>query len=134
MFDHISSYATDFEKTQRFYDAVLEPLGYQRNFSRVDAPDAPFPGRRMCAYGPGQQPQFWIIETKTPASPRHVAFKADSKKAVDAFHRVGLLLGTDGGAPGPRPIYHSRYYGAFLIDPDGNNVEAVIHHYQDGSA
>lgn len=71
---------------------------------------------------------FWISETREPATPRHIAFRAHSRTEVDAFHRAGLSLGAeDNGAPGLRPEYHSNYYGAFLLDPDGNNVEAVFH-------
>jgi catechol 2,3-dioxygenase-like lactoylglutathione lyase family enzyme len=71
---------------------------------------------------------FWVIEVKQPASPRHVAFTASDRKAVAAFHAAALRVGAkDNGAPGPRPKYHAHYFGAFVLDPDGNNVEAVCH-------
>jgi catechol 2,3-dioxygenase-like lactoylglutathione lyase family enzyme len=81
----------------------------------------------MCAYGPGR-PVFWVIEVKEPVSPRHVAFTAANREAVGAFHAAALAAGgTDHGAPGLRPMYHEHYFGAFALDPDGNNVEAVCH-------
>jgi len=126
--DHLTTYATDFEATRAFYDAALGALGYQRNVDMVAEWDADFPTRRLCAYGPGQQPIFWISEEPTPASPRHIAFAASGRDAVGAFYEAGLGAGgRDNGAPGERPIYHPGYYGAFLFDPDGNNVEAVHH-------
>ena len=128
MIDHLSTYATDFEATQRFYDAALAPLGYERNVNMVTEWDEAFPTRRICGYGVGQKPIFWVSEVKDSASPRHVAFTAKDRAAVDAFHRAGLDAGgQDNGLPGERPIYHPGYYGAFLKDPDGNNVEAVHH-------
>jgi catechol 2,3-dioxygenase-like lactoylglutathione lyase family enzyme len=90
--------------------------------------DAQFPERRMCALGPPGKPAFWIIEVKQPASPRHVAFSAPDRSSVAAFHDAALRAGgKDNGAPGLRPIYHEHYFGAFVLDPDGNNVEAVCH-------
>ena len=82
----------------------------------------------MCAFGPEGKPIFWIIETKDSYTPRHTAFSTDSRELVDKFHEAGVQNGgTDNGAPGLRPMYHEHYYGAFLIDPDGNNIEAVCH-------
>ena len=128
MIDHLTTYATDLDATVAFYDAVLAPLGYARNVNMVTSWDEEFPTRRICAYGPGSRPMYWIAEVADAASPRHVAFAAADHGAVDAFHAAGLAIGArDNGAPGPRPQYHPGYYGAFLIDPDGNNVEAVNH-------
>ena len=128
MIDHLTTYATDFVATQKFYDATLAALGYDRNVNMVAEWDQEFPTRRVCAYGPGKQPIFWIGEVKESASPRHVAFIAKDRAAVDAFHRAGLEVGgKDNGGPGERPVYHPGYYGGFLLDPDGNNVEAVHH-------
>jgi catechol 2,3-dioxygenase-like lactoylglutathione lyase family enzyme len=128
MIDHLSSYATDYDATIAFYDAVFEPLGYNRCVNMTSHWDTEWPERRICAYGPGQRPIFWISEVKEAKSPRHVAFEAKDNAAVDAFHAAGLAIGAkDNGAPGPRPQYHPGYYGAFLLDPDGNNVEAVKH-------
>ena len=128
MIDHLTTYATDFDATQRFYDAVLPELGYPRNVEMVTSWDPEFPTRRACAYGPGERPIFWICEATSPYTPRHLAFTAANNAAVEAFHAAALSLGaTDHGAPGPREHYHPGYFGGFVLDPDGNNVEAVCH-------
>ena len=124
MIDHLTTYATDFDATQKFYDAVLATLGYERNVNMVAQWDQDFPTRKICAYGPGQQPIFWVSEERDAHTPRHVAFAAEDRAAVDAFHAAGLEAGgRDNGAPGERPVYHPGYYGAFLFDPDGNEIE-----------
>jgi catechol 2,3-dioxygenase-like lactoylglutathione lyase family enzyme len=128
MIDHASTYATDYDATIRFYDAVLPGLGYVRQMDRVASWSPDWPTQRMCAYGPKGRPIYWIYEAREEATPRHIAFVARKRAEVDAFHRAGLEAGgKDNGAPGPRPQYHPGYYGAFLLDPDGNNVEAVVH-------
>jgi len=128
MIDHLSTSAIDFDATQKFYDAVFATLGYERNVDMVTSWDPENPTRRICAYGPGQKPTFWVGEAGEANGSRHVAFVAADRAAVDAFHAAGLEAGgKDNGAPGERPQYHPGYYGAFLIDPDGNNVEAVCH-------
>lgn len=128
MIDHLTTYATDFAATKSFYDAVLPALGYQLNVETVASWDPEFPTRRLCAYGPGKKPSFWLAEVTEASTPRHVAFAAPDRAAVDAFYAAGLAAGgADNGAPGERPIYHPGYYGGFLLDPDGNNVEAVHH-------
>ncbi len=130
MIDHLSTYATDYPATVAFYDAVFSPLGYAKNMEMTTEWDPEFPTRRICAFGLGPKPTFWVIEVKAEntATPRHVAFVAADRAAVDAFHAAGLAAGAkDHGAPGERPQYHPGYYGAFLLDPDGNNVEAVHH-------
>ena len=127
MIDHISTYATDFEKSKAFYDAVLAPLGARVQAEMVASWDEEFPERRMAAWGP-ERPIFWLVETREVYTPRHFAFTAHDRATVDAFHAAGLAFGAaDHGEPGPRPIYHPNYYGGFLLDPDGNNVEAVCH-------
>ncbi len=131
MIDHLSTYATDFVSTKSFYAAVLAELGYsvQAEFALDNDPD--LPGRRACAFGPTGRTVFWIVEVPDASTPRHVAFTAQSRESVESFHAAGLLAGgEDLGAPGPRPIYHENYFGAFLTDPDGNNVEAVCHEPQ----
>ena len=128
MIDHLSFYATDFAASKAFYEALLPTLGCGLVMEMTATWDPEFPARRMAAFGPPQRPVLWIIETKTPASPRHVAFSAKSPEAVDAFHQTALKAGArDNGAPGKRPHYHAGYYGAFVLDPDGNNIEAVHH-------
>lgn len=133
MIDHYSTYATDYDATVRFYDAALAPLGYTRNVNMVTTWDAEWPTRRASAYGPENKPILWVIEVKEAASPRHVAFVAADEAAVAAFHAAALDTGAgDNGAPGPRAHYHPGYYGAFVFDPDGNNVEAVFHGHRPG--
>ena len=128
MIDHLSSYATDFEATRRFYDAVLGSLGYAVRFEMEMSWDTELPGRKACAFGPEGRSIFWVIQVRDAVSPRHVAFTARDRARVDSFHRAALEAGgTDNGPPGLRPIYHEHYYGAFVLDPDGNNVEAVCH-------
>ncbi len=128
MIDHISTYATDFDATRRFYEGALAPLGSAVVSEMVASWDPDFPTRRICSFGPGEKAFFWVIEVRDPVGPRHVAFTAADRAGVDAFYKAALASGgNDNGAPGPRPIYHEHYYGAFALDPDGNNVEAVCH-------
>jgi catechol 2,3-dioxygenase-like lactoylglutathione lyase family enzyme len=130
MIDHLSTYTTDFPAAQRLYDAALRALGYERAVDMVATWDTEFPTRRMCAYGPPGKPVLWVIEVrpKDKATPRHLAFAASSRPGVDAFYRAALGAGgKDNGPPGLRPMYHANYYGAFVFDTDGNNIEAVCH-------
>ncbi|MEM7409674.1 MAG: VOC family protein [Myxococcota bacterium] len=128
MLDHLSTYATDFPRTKTFYEQALAPLGYTLQMEMTAAWDTEFPERRLCAFGPPGKPAFWVVETLVEYTPRHVAFLAPDRPAADAFHAAALAAGgSDFGTPGPRPIYHEHYYGAFVLDPDGNNVEAVCH-------
>jgi catechol 2,3-dioxygenase-like lactoylglutathione lyase family enzyme len=118
MIDHLKLHVRDVERSRAFYVAALAPLGYRVMFE-------PRPGE----VGMGaDRPDFWLALQPEVTSFAHVAFRVDSTDLVDAFHRAGLDAGgRDNGAPGPRPQYHPRYYGAFVLDPDGNNVEAVCH-------
>jgi catechol 2,3-dioxygenase-like lactoylglutathione lyase family enzyme len=126
--DHLSTYASDYLATKAFYTAALEPLGYGLEHEMVTSWDVEFPERRCCAFGPPGKTAFWVIEVKQTYTPRHVAFVAPDRAAVASFHTAALAAGaTDHGAPGLRPAYHAHYFGAFVLDPDGNNVEAVCH-------
>lgn len=128
MIDHLSTYATDYEATKRFYEAALRPLGCGLQHEMVASFDEEFPERRCCAFGPPGRSIFWVIETRQAVTPRHVAFSAPDRPSVAAFHEAALRAGgKDHGPPGLRAIYHAHYYGAFVLDPDGNNVEAVCH-------
>jgi len=128
MIDHLSTYATNFDSSKNFYSAVLAELGYTIQADMTFDNDPDLPGRRACAFGPDGRPVYWVVEVPEAATPRHVAFTAQNRGAVSAFHAAGMMAGgKDFGAPGPRPIYHENYFGAFLTDPDGNNVEAVCH-------
>ena len=130
MIDHLSSYSTRFETSRDFYLRVFAPLGYQlvTEFTTSIDEDPDFEGRRICAFGPKDKATFWIIETKQPATPRHIAFTAQNREAVGNFYAAALSLGAkSNGEPGLRSHYHANYYGAFVFDPDGNDIEAVCH-------
>ena len=116
MIDHVKLFVSDPERSREFFERTLEPLGYRVVLS-------PAPG----VVGMGRDfPDFWIAPGEPTTA--HVAFRADDRDTVDAFHRAALAAGgRDNGAAGPRPHYHPAYYGAFVLDPDGNNVEAVCH-------
>lgn len=124
MIDHISFGVSDFAKSTAFYSSALAPLGMTRLF---DVPMEHTGGVNVTGYGQ-DRPIFWIAEEKTTTGMLHVAFTAMSRDAVDAFYAAALAAGgTDNGAPGLRPHYHADYYGAFVLDPDGHNIEAVCH-------
>jgi hypothetical protein len=128
MIDHLSTYALNYTNTKSFYEAAFAPLGYSLQTELVADWDEEFPARRIGAFGTDGRPIFWVIETKVEYTPRHTAFAASSHRAVDLFYEKAMRNGgKDNGKPGLRPIYHEHYYGAFCIDPDGNNVEAVCH-------
>jgi len=131
MIDHVSSYTTDYDTAKGFYDAVMGALGYSVEREMKMDWDAELPGRRCVAYGAGH-PTFWLVQTRSAYTPRHIAFVAPDHDAVKRFYDAALAAGgKDNGAPGPRAIYHPHYFGAFVIDPDGNNVEAVCHRPMD---
>lgn len=128
MIDHLSSYTTNFPAAKAFYEAALGALGYEIQSEVVATSDPDLPGRRMCAWGPPGRSIFWVIEVKSEYEPRHVAFTAPDRPTVDAFYKAAMAAGgEDHGAPGVREIYHADYYGGFVLDPDGNDVEAVCH-------
>jgi catechol 2,3-dioxygenase-like lactoylglutathione lyase family enzyme len=116
MIDHVSVRCSDLARAVSFYRQALAPLGYQVLME--------FPG--AVGLGAGGKPDFWLT-AGVVGTPLHIAFGSD-RAAVDAFHRAALAAGgQDHGAPGLRPEYHRNYYGAFVLDPDGHNVEAVCH-------
>jgi catechol 2,3-dioxygenase-like lactoylglutathione lyase family enzyme len=117
MFDHIGLKVKNLDASVRFYQAVLGNLGY------VLASE----GDGYAGFGPPDQPALWLYAgTDLAAGATHVAFRATERKQVKAFHAAGLEAGgRDNGKPGLRVEYSPTYYGAYLIDPDGNNVEAV---------
>ncbi len=124
MLDHIGLEVSDYPRSKAFYEAALAPLGIQL-LMELHESAAGF-GETI---GDGPKPYLWIHSRGRPVvSGAHIALAAADRDAVDAFHAAALAAGaTDNGAPGPRPVYHPGYYGAFVIDPDGNNVEAVCH-------
>lgn len=120
MIDHVTLEVMDYGKSKAFYQKVLEPLGYVLL--------AEFEGR-MGGFGTAGKPSFWIMSGGiNPHSTAHVAFTARRRADVDAFYIAAIAAGAkDNGSPGLRPIYHANYYGAFVWDLDGNNIEAVTH-------
>ena len=117
MYDHIGLQVKDLEASVRFYRAALAALGHVL-CSRDDS---------GASFGPAGEPALWLYPAKRPANTgAHVAFRAADRAAVDRFHKDGLAAGgRDHGRPGVRADYSPTYYAAFLLDPDGNNVEAV---------
>jgi catechol 2,3-dioxygenase-like lactoylglutathione lyase family enzyme len=133
MLGHVSLRVADYDRSKRFYAAALAPLGYTLAMESASG----------AGFRKGFIPDFWIkqgepMSSGTRAVPPepvgcggpavHVAFAGDSRTTVDAFYRAALAAGArDNGAPGLRPHYHPNYYGAFVLDPDGYNIEAVCH-------
>jgi catechol 2,3-dioxygenase-like lactoylglutathione lyase family enzyme len=122
LIDHITFGVSDFARSVRFYDLAFAPLGVKRLF---DVPLERTGGIPVTGYG-NDRPCFWIAEADATRGKLHIAISAQSRLAVEAFHREALAAGgRDNGAPGLRPHYHPDYYGAFVLDPDGHNIEAV---------
>ena len=118
MIDHITVTVSQFARSRDFYLAALKPLGY--------AIVMEFPG--VAGFGVKGKPDFWIAEAPGSGVIPHVAFRAENRAAVAAFYEAAMAAGgRDNGGPGPRPQYHPNYYGAFVLDPDGYNMEAVCH-------
>ncbi len=118
MLDHIGLLVSDYAKSRRFFESALGPLGYKVVME--------FAGS-TAGLGAEGKPDFWI-SGGDPVAQVHVAFASPDRTTVDAFYKAALAAGgRDNGAPGTRPEYHANYYGAFVYDPDGNNIEAVCH-------
>ena len=120
MFDHVGLNVRDYERSKSFYAQALAPLGYGVTFENDEW--------RAAAFGPEGKYAFWVAQREPYGTGTHVAFQCEDRDTVDAFHAAALAAGgTDNGAAGIREHYHPTYYGAFVLDPDGNNVEAVCH-------
>ncbi|WP_127901822.1 VOC family protein [Solirhodobacter olei] len=125
MIDHLGFPVADYALSRTFYERALAPLSLS---VVMEVTPEQTGGERFCGFGAEHRPFFWIGTGKRPGSGMHVAFAAKTRAEVDAFHKAALAAGgRDNGAPGLRPQYHPSYYGAFVLDPDGNNVEAVCH-------
>jgi catechol 2,3-dioxygenase-like lactoylglutathione lyase family enzyme len=119
--DHLTVGVSDLDASRSFYARALEPLGFSEIGAWSDA------GREI-AFGLKDANDFGLSDRYEPGGQLHIAFAADTREQVDAFHEAALAAGgRDNGAPGPRPEYSENYYGAFVLDPDGHNVEAVCH-------
>ena len=118
MIDHVVLNISDIDTSRRFYEKALAPLGY--------LPGPTFP--EGVGFVRDGKPSFWLARRDPVGGSVHVAFAADKRSAVDDFYAAAMAAaGIDHGRPGLRPHYHPDYYGAFVLDPDGNNIEAVCH-------
>lgn len=134
MLDHMTLRVADIGRTRAFYAAALAPLGYTVRH------EANHDGEQVLGLGCGDAIDTWFVAGPSPwgghpvSTGCHLAWRAADRAAVGAFHRAALAAGgRDNGGPGLRPHYHPNYYGAFVIDPDGNNVEAVCHDHAPGA-
>ena len=122
MIDHMGVQVANLDRSIAFYERALAPLGI---VLVMKLPPEIAPG---AGFGPKGKPQFWIDASKPPTDRIHIAFRAKGRADVQAFYEAALAAGgTDNGPPGVRPHYHQDYYGAFVRDPDGHNIEAVCH-------
>jgi catechol 2,3-dioxygenase-like lactoylglutathione lyase family enzyme len=120
--DHLTVGVSDLERSRDFYARALEPLGFSQIGPRSDL---------GVSFGLEEADDFGLSDKYEPGGQLHIAFAAETREQVDAFHAAALAAGgQDNGAPGPRPEYSENYYGAFVLDPDGHNVEAVCHEEQ----
>jgi len=123
MIDHIGLAVSDLARSRAFYEAALAPLGY-RVLAEIERNEV---GGRVVMFG-RDEPDFVIADNERPGEGNHVAFRADTRAQVDAFHTAALAAGgRDNGGPGLRDHYGPNYYAAFALDPDGFNIEAVCH-------
>jgi catechol 2,3-dioxygenase-like lactoylglutathione lyase family enzyme len=126
MLDHVGFAVSDIEASRRFYETALAPLGISLIMSVT--PEQTESGGTAHGFGSHGKPYFWIGGNERVGEGTHVAFATETRAEVDAFHEAALAAGgRDNGGPGLRPHYHPNYYGAFVLDPDGVNIEAVCH-------
>lgn len=122
MIDHIGITVSNFEKSKTLYEQALAPLGYELVME--------FPG--LAGLGIDGKPDFWINEAEAVTAQIHIAFRAKNRSQVEEFYKAAISAGgKDNGAPGIREHYHTNYYGAFVLDFDGHNFEAVCHKPED---
>jgi len=126
MIDHIGFPVSDYARSKAFYESALAPLGYTLIMEVAAAHTES--GSPAAGFGRQGKPDFWIGGEGAMNKPVHVAIAAKDRATVDAFYKAAIAAGgRDNGPPGIRPHYHSNYYGAFVLDPDGHNIEAVCH-------
>jgi catechol 2,3-dioxygenase-like lactoylglutathione lyase family enzyme len=125
MIDHTGLSVSDLKRSQAFYRAALAPIGYEL---LAEFPAQVTGGSDVAGFGVPPKPDFWLSQGAPNHPPVHVAFRVAERAWVDAFYRAALQAGgRENGAPGPRPHYHAHYYGAFVLDFDGHNIEVVCH-------
>lgn len=125
MIDHMALQVSDLEASRMFYDAALAPLGYKR---LMEEPKTTSKGEPYLGWGDALETDIWMSEGERTGPRLHIAFRAENHQQVDAFYEAAMAAGgTDNGKPGLRPHYHEHYYGAYVLDPDGHNIEAVCH-------
>lgn len=118
MLDHIALDISDIQKTKAFFLAALKPLGYELFME----------WENWAGLAVNGKPDFWLQEDKQTMPSIHVTFRANNRKLVDKFYKVAIAAGgKDNGIPGTREVYHPNYYGAYVLEPDGHNIEAVCH-------
>lgn len=123
--DHIGLVVSNFDRSMAFYSRCLSPLGFEL-VVEIEG---------WAGYGRNGKAELWFGPGDSAHAPMHIAFVAENRAMVDRFYQAALAAGgSDNGAPGVRQIYHPDYYGAFIIDPDGHNIEAVCHKPEDGEA
>ena len=123
MIAHIGIQVSDIEKSKKFYTEALKPIGYQMVREYRATPTRP---AASAGFGEPPRPDLWIYQGKPGATTAHIAFQVNKRALVDAFYQAAIAAGgKDNGAPGVRPQYNPNYYGAFVLDPDGYNIEAV---------
>lgn len=126
MIDHMGIAVSDIEASKSFYAAALAPLGISLNMSAT--PDQTESGGTALGFGKDGGAFFWIADNERVGEGTHVAFEADDRESVEAFYEAAIKAGgKDNGPPGPRPNYGPNYYAAFVLDPDGFNIEAVCY-------
>ena len=124
MLDHTGVSVSDYAPSKRFYEAALKPLGFAviMEFPRSTG------SADVAGFGVSPKPEFWIASGVPNRPAIHIAFRANRRAMVDEFYNCALAAGgTDNGPPGIRAHYHPNYYGAFILDPDGHNIEVVCH-------
>jgi catechol 2,3-dioxygenase-like lactoylglutathione lyase family enzyme len=125
MIDHTGLVVSNYDKSKQFYVKALAPIGYQM---LMEFPASVTGSTDVAGFGEPAKPDFWIAKGAPNKPALHVAFRVGSRALVDAFYHAAIAAGgTDNGKPGVRPHYHPSYYGAFVLDPDGHNIEAVCH-------
>jgi catechol 2,3-dioxygenase-like lactoylglutathione lyase family enzyme len=125
MIDHTGIVVSDYQKSKQFYLSALAPIGYKLH---MEFPASVTGSADVAGFGEPEKPDFWISNGNPNNPPLHIAFRVANRNLVDAFYKAAIGAGgRDNGGPGVRPHYHPNYYGAFVLDPDGHNIEAVCH-------